>query len=428
MNVAMFIGLGIFLIIYIIMTFEFFNKTITVLLGGAIFIILGFIRQEKAFEHIDWNVIFLLISMMIIVGITKNTGLFQFVAIKAAKLAKGEPIIILILLSLITALFSAFLDNVTTVLILTPVCILIAVELGISPIPFVVSIAIASNIGGTATLIGDPPNIMIGSSAGLKFNDFIVNLSPIILVMLFVFCFLFYFIFRKKLAVTVERKARIMDFDEKKAIDNIPLLIKSLVVLSIVISGFLIHGFLHLEPATISLFGASLLMIMAGKEEVHKFFHEVEWETIFFFIGLFIIVGGLVELGIIKKIAEVLLTATKGDVKITAIAMVWFSGFFSAFVDNIPYVATMIPLIQDIGAKLGKDAIMPLWWALSLGACLGGNGTLIGASANVVSAGISGKSGYKISFLEFTKYGALITVISLILSTVYIYFRYLTNI
>ncbi|HPO50557.1 MAG TPA: SLC13 family permease, partial [Spirochaetota bacterium] len=194
MNVAMFIGLAIFLIIYIIMTFEFFNKTITVLLGGAVFIILGFIRQEKAFEHIDWNVVFLLISMMIIVGITKNTGLFQFVAIKAAKLAKGEPIIILILLSLITALFSAFLDNVTTVLILTPVCILIAVELGISPIPFVVSIAIASNIGGTATLIGDPPNIMIGSSAGLKFNDFIVNLSRVVLVLLLVFCFMFYFI------------------------------------------------------------------------------------------------------------------------------------------------------------------------------------------------------------------------------------------
>jgi len=409
------------------MTFDVFNKTIIVLIGASIFIALGFINQEKAFLSIDWNVIFLLISMMIIVGITKNTGLFQFIAIKAAKFAKGEPVLILILLSLITALFSAFLDNVTTVLILTPVCILIAVELGISPIPFVISIAIASNIGGTATLIGDPPNIMIGSAAGLNFNDFLINLTPVILIILVVFCFVFYFMFKKKLVVTIERKARIMNFDEYKALENIPLLIKSLIVLTIVIVGFLIHSIIHLEPATISLFGASLLMILAGKEDVHKFFHEVEWETIFFFIGLFIVIGGLVELGIIKRLAEFLLKATKGDIKVTSIAMVWFSGVFSAFVDNIPYVATMIPLIQDIGAKIGDKAVLPLWWSLSLGACLGGNGTLIGASANVVSAGISGKSGYKISFIEFTKYGALITVFSLIISTVYIYFRFLTK-
>ncbi len=424
MSTSIIIGLSIFIIIYLIMSFEIFNKTITVLLGGTIFIILGYIHQEKAFMGIDWNVIFLLISMMIIVGITKNTGLFQYIAIKAAKFAKGEPVFILILLCLITAVFSAFLDNVTTVLILTPVCILIAVELGISPIPFVISIAIASNIGGTATLIGDPPNIMIGSAAKLNFNDFLKNLTPVILIILVVYCIMIYFIFRKKLKVTVEKKARIMDFDESKALENIPLLIKSIIVLSLVIIGFLFHSIIHLEPATISLFGASLLMILAGKEDVNKFFHEVEWETIFFFIGLFVLVGGLVELGIIKKLAEFLLKATNGDIKITSIAMIWFSGIFSAFVDNIPYVATMIPLIQDIGEKLGKDAILPLWWSLSLGACLGGNGTLIGASANVVSAGLSGKSGYKISFIEFTKYGALITFISLIISTVYIYFRY----
>lgn len=428
MSIAMFIGLGIFLIIYIIMTFEFFNKTVTVLLGATIFIIFGFIHQEKAFEHIDWNVIFLLISMMIIVGITKNTGLFQFVAIKAAKFAKGEPIFILILLSLITALFSAFLDNVTTVLILTPICILIAVELGISPLPFVISTAIASNIGGTATLIGDPPNIMIGSAAKLNFNDFLFNLTPAVLIILVFFCITVFFMFRKKLVVTVERKARIMDFDESKTIENVPLLIKSMIVLGIVITGFLIHGILHLEPATIALFGASLLMILSGKDEVHKFFHEVEWETIFFFIGLFVIVGGLVELGIINKLAGLLLSLTKGDIKITSVAMVWFSGIFSAFVDNIPYVATMIPLIQDIGVKLGDKAVLPLWWSLSLGACLGGNGTLIGASANVVSAGLCGKSGYKISFIEFTKYGSIITFISLIISTIYIYFAYLIKI
>lgn len=427
MNITMFLGLAIFLVVYILIALDVLNKAIAVLAGGVIFIALGFINQEKAFLSIDWNVIFLLISMMIIIGITKHTGLFQFIAIKAAKIAKGEPIIILLLLSLITAVFSAFLDNVTTVLILTPVCILIAVELGISPVPFVISIAVASNIGGTATLIGDPPNIMIGSAAKLDFNDFLFTLTPIVLVILVIFTILFYFIFRKKLVVTLERKARIMDFDENKTLENIPLLIKSVVVLCIVIVGFLVHSILNLEPATISLLGASLLMVIAGRKNVHDFFNEIEWETIFFFIGLFIIVGGLVELGIIKVLAKWLFTITKGDIKVTSISMIWFSGIFSSFVDNIPYVATMIPLIQDIATNVGNEAVLPLWWSLSLGACLGGNGTLIGASANVVSAGLSAKSGHKISFIEFTKYGILITFFSLLASTLYIYMRFLTK-
>ncbi len=424
MSTAMWIGLGLFVTIYVFISAELVNKTIISLLGAALFILFQIIGTSKAFSVIDWNVIFLLISMMIIVGITKKTGVFQYVAIKAAKFAKGDPLAILVLLSLITALFSALLDNVTTVLIIAPVTILIAVELGISPIPFIVSIAIASNIGGTATLIGDPPNIMIGSAAKLDFMDFIVNLTPIILFLLVVLSGISYLLFSKKLHVSNERKARIMEFDESKAIEDVPLLLKSLIVLGLVIIGFLLHGLLEVEASVIALLGASLLMLLTGSKEVDEFFHDVEWGTLFFFIGLFIMVGGLVELGIMKMLSEWVLGITKGNMKLTTIALLWFSGVLSAFVDNIPYVATMIPLVQNIGTTVGTAAVGPVWWSLALGACLGGNGTLIGASANVVAVGLANKSGYKISFMDFTKYGAMITVINLIIVMGYLYIRY----
>lgn len=424
MSTAMWIGLGLFVTIYVFISAELVNKTIISLLGAALFILFQIIGTSKAFSVIDWNVIFLLISMMIIVGITKKTGVFQYVAIKAAKFAKGDPLAILVLLSLITALFSALLDNVTTVLIIAPVTILIAVELGISPIPFIVSIAIASNIGGTATLIGDPPNIMIGSAAKLDFMDFIVNLTPIILFLLVVLSGISYLLFSKKLHVSNERKARIMEFDESKAIEDVPLLLKSLIVLGLVIIGFLLHGLLEVEASVIALLGASLLMLLTGSKEVDEFFHDVEWGTLFFFIGLFIMVGGLVELGIMKMLSEWVLGITRGNMKLTTIALLWFSGVLSAFVDNIPYVATMIPLVQNIGTTVGTAAVGPVWWSLALGACLGGNGTLIGASANVVAVGLANKSGYKISFMDFTKYGAMITVINLIIVMGYLYIRY----
>jgi len=317
---------------------------------------------------------------------------------------------------------------VTTVLILTPITILIAVELGISPIPFIISEILASNIGGTATLIGDPPNIMIGSSAHLSFMDFVINLGPLIVLLMFIFSAVVYFLWGKKMHVTNEKKARIMDFNESKFLEDKPLLLKSLSVLALVVSGFLLHSFLHLEAATIALSGAALLMLISKKNDVEKFFHEVEWETIFFFIGLFILVGGLSELGVIKKMAEGLISITNGDIKNTSIIVLWGSGILSGLVDNIPYVATMIPLIKDFGQNpalvANNVSIAPLWWSLAIGACLGGNATLIGASANVVAAGISGKNGYKISFLQFTKYGILITTINLMVSTVYIYIRY----
>ena len=428
MNFLTTFGVSLFVVIFIIISTEKINKTIAALLGATIFIITGIIHQTEAFKEVDWNVVFLLIGMMIIVGITKQTGLFQYIAIKMAKMAKGEPFRIMIYLCLITAIFSALLDNVTTVLILTPITILITVELGIPPIPFIISEAIASNIGGTATLIGDPPNIMIGSAVGLSFLDFIINLGPVVIILLLVFCIFAYFFWGKKMYVTNERKARIMDFDESKFFTNKPLLYKSLAVLFIVMIGFSTHSIFHLEAATIALFGASLLMLISGSHAIDKFFEEVEWETIFFFVGLFILVGGLVELGIIKQLAAMMIDLTDGDIKIASILVLWLSGVFSGIVDNIPFVATMIPLLEDFvqnPAFTGdSSAIEAMWWALSLGACLGGNATLIGASANVVACGISGKNGYKISFWEFTKYGAVITVVNLTISMGYLLVRY----
>ena len=414
----------VFLLVYACISFELINKTVAVLLGAGVYLLAHVLKQEQAFEMVDWNVVFLLIGMMIIVGITKQTGVFEFIAIRTAKAAKGEPVVIMIAMMFITALLSAFLDNVTTILILTPVSILIAVELGLSPVPFIISQAIASNIGGTATLIGDPPNIMIGSAADISFTDFLINLGPVVLASLFVVGTIFMLFFRSRLRVANERKARIMEFDESRSIKNRPLLIKSLSVLSLVIAGFLVHGAVNLEPATIAITGASLLMLLADRHETDEFFGEVEWGTIFFFIGLFILVGGLVELGIIRNLSQLVLSATKGNVELTGFAVLWASGLLSSFLDNIPYVATMIPLLQDMAPQIGADQMEPLWWALSMGACFGGNGTLIGASANVVSAGIAAKSGYKISFLQFTKYGFLIMLLTLVIASVDLMVRF----
>ncbi|MDR3335522.1 MAG: ArsB/NhaD family transporter [Treponema sp.] len=418
------IAIVIFLGIFIIISTEKINKTIIAILGGGLFVGLGIIDQETAFKVIDWNVIFLLVSMMVIINITKTTGLFQFVAIKTAKVVQGNPLKILILLSLLTAVFSAFLDNVTTMLILSPVTILIAVELGISPAPFIICMAIASNIGGTATLIGDPPNVMVGSAANLDFMDFLIGLGPLILIILCIFTGIIIVLFRKQMVVSNERKARIMDFDESKSLENKPLLIKCVLVLILVIIGFLVHGYLNMEASTIAMLGAVLLLLLSGKHEIDAFFRDIEWGTIFFFIGLFILVGGLVELGLIKLCANFLMHLTGGNLRVTAVLLIWVSGVFSALVDNIPYMATMIPMVEDIATSVGAEAAVPLWWSLTLGACLGGNATLVGASANVVSASISTKNGYPISFMDFTKYGLLITLVNLALSTGYVLIRY----
>ncbi|MDR3276341.1 MAG: ArsB/NhaD family transporter [Treponema sp.] len=424
MSLLSYLALGLFLAAFVIISGDKINKTIVAVLGAVFFILTGIIGQDAVFSAIDWNVIFLLVSMMVIINVTKTTGLFQFVAIKTAKAARGDPLKILIALSLITALFSSFLDNVTTVLILSPVTILIAVELGISPVPFIICLAMASNIGGTATLIGDPPNIMIGSAAKLDFIDFLANLGPVVLLILCVFSVLAVLLFRKELQVSNERKARIMDFDESKSLQDKPLMMKCLVVLALVVAGFFFHGALGIEASTVAMFGAAFLLLLTGKRDLDAFYRDVEWGTIFFFIGLFILVEGLVDQGWIKKAAGLIMDLTRGDLRLTTALLVWVSGAFSAVVDNIPYVATMIPMVQDIAGDVGASAAEPLWWALSLGACLGGNGSLVGASANVVSAGIAARNGYPISFKDFTKYGALVTVVSIAICTGYLLLRY----
>jgi Na+/H+ antiporter NhaD/arsenite permease-like protein len=322
-----------------------------------------------------------------------------------------------------TAIFSAFLDNITTVLLIAPVSILIANELQISSIPFLIIQIFASNIGGTATLIGDPPNIMIGSAADLTFMDFILNLAPLIVIQLILFSIIFYFFLKDKIKVTNENRARIMDFNEKKLLKNPRLLKKSIIVLALVIFGFMIHGFVGIEAASIALMGAMLLTVIS-EIKFENVLKEVEWISIFFFIGLFIMVGGLVETGFINLVSKNVLELTKGNIKLTSQIVLWFSGIFSGIVDNIPFVATMIPLIENIGSKLSQASILPIWWALALGACLGGNGTLIGASANIIIANFAKKSGEKIRFTEFLKYSIPITIVSLLISSVYIILRY----
>lgn len=418
------IGVAIFLLVYVVISAELINKTIAALAGAALFMIFHIIGEKQAFEFVDWNVIFLLLGMMIIVGVTKESGVFQYVAIRMAKAARGNGVRILVLLSLVTAGFSAFLDNVTTILIIAPVTMMIAVELEISPLPFLIAEAIASNIGGTATLVGDPPNIMIGSAAQFTFLDFAANLAPLILVILCIDLALLAFLFRRRLVATEERRFMIMELDESKSIQDRKLMVKSLSVIALVIIGFLLQGVTGLEAGGVALAGAALLMLLTGGREVDRYFAEIEWGSILFFVGLFVLVGGMVRLGVITAVATWLLGLTEGNIRTTAALIVWASGFLSAVVDNIPYVATMIPLVEHFGAVLGSHAVEPLWWALSLGACLGGNGTLVGASANVIAAGIAKRSGYPLSFLHFTKYGLLVTLVNLVLSTVYVDFAY----
>ncbi len=416
-------AVSIFVVAYLMIAWEKVNKTLIALLGASLMLICHILPQDVAMHHIDFNVITLLISMMVLVSIVEQTGVFEFVAIKLAKLVGGSPIKILVMLFLITAVFSALLDNITTVLLIAPVSVLIAEELRISPLPFLLSQIFASNIGGTATLIGDPPNIMIGSAAGLTFMDFVINVAPLVLVQLLIVSVLFYFLFGGQMRVSNEDKARIMAFDERRSIKDTGLLFKSLFVLGLVILGFAIHGFVDLEAATIAMAGASVLMIV-GKIDAEQLFGKVEWSSIFFFTGLFIMVGGLVEVGVISFVSRRMLAFTHGNVHITAQVLLWFSGVASAVVDNIPFVATMIPLLQDVQMHLGGSANSGLWWALSLGSCLGGNGSLIGASANIIVANMAMKTGNKIGFVKFLKYGIPITVLLLAISHIYLMLRY----
>lgn len=419
------LAIGIFVVIYGLIIAEKIHRTIVAMIGGGLMIVFGIVDQETAIHHIDFNTLGLLVGMMIIVSITAETGLFKYIAVKAAKKTKGDPVRILVVLALITAFGSAFLDNVTTVLLMVPVTFSITRQLGVNPIPYLITQIIASNAGGTATLIGDPPNIMIGSAVKeLTFMAFIANLTPIAIIIMAVYVPIFILLFRKQIKTTEERKQSIMQMDESELITDHKLLKKSLFVLGLTILGFFLHQLLHLESATVALAGAFIFLLLTGEHMMEEAFKKVEWMTIFFFIGLFMLVSGLVETGVISELAEQAIALTGGDLVITSMLIMWLSAIASAFVDNIPFVATMIPMIQEMG-NIGITNLEPLWWSLALGACLGGNGTLIGASANVIVAGMSGKEGYPITFIQFLKYGFPLMLLSVILASIYVYLRYL---
>jgi len=372
--------------------------------------------------------------MMVIINLMRPTGVFEYIAIKSAKWGKGEPFRIMAIFAIVTAVLSAFLDNVTTVLLITPVTLLIADALEVDPIPYLISCALASNIGGTATLIGDPPNIMIASKAQLDFMAFIYHLTPVVILIMVFYILAIKIIWGKKLITRDELKERIMRLDEREAIKDPVMLKKSLFVLALVLTGFVFHGILHFQPATIALFGAGLLLLLSKTHEPHHILAEVEWPTIFFFMGLFIIVGGVVKVGLIKWMSIQVLDITQGNMFATSMVVMWFSAFASAIVDNIPYVATMNPLIIDMARQLWPHEsgvqllqhpdLMPLWWSLALGACLGGNGTAIGASANVIVVGMSEKAGRRISFMKFMAYGMPIMIMTVLISAIYVWLRY----
>jgi Na+/H+ antiporter NhaD/arsenite permease-like protein len=419
------LAIGIFLVIYGFIIAEKIHRTIVAMIGGILMVVLGIVNQETAVHHIDFNTLGLLVGMMIIVGITAETGLFKYIAVVAAKSAKGEPTRILISLALITAVGSAFLDNVTTVLLMVPVTFSITRQLRVNPVPFLITQIIACNAGGTATLIGDPPNIMIGSAVDeLSFMDFIINLAPLAVIVLAVYVPLFILLFRKQIQTTDDLKRSIMDLDESQLITDHRLLRKCLIVLGLTILGFFTHQLLHLDSATVALAGAFLLLLLTGEHMMEEAFSKVEWTTIFFFVGLFVLVSGLIETGVIAKLAAQAIDLTGGEPVATSMLILWLSAIASAFVDNIPFVATMIPMIQEMG-NMGVSNLEPLWWSLALGACLGGNGTLIGASANLIVAGMAGKEGYPIKFVQFLKYGFPLMLLSVVLASIYMYLRYL---
>jgi Na+/H+ antiporter NhaD/arsenite permease-like protein len=412
---------GIFLITYVLIVTERVPRIVSGLLGGMAMILFGVLSQEEAFQAVDWNVIFLLVGMMVIASILRHTGLFQWIAIQAVKLGKGDPFRVLLILSVVIAVTSALLDNVTIVVLAAPVALFVAASLRVSPLPFLIAAILASNIGGTATLVGDPPNILIGSAAGIDFLTFVTNLAPISLLILAGFLGLARFLFRNDLRARKDRVTDIAALEVDTLITDSTLLRKSLIVMAGVIVGFLLHGALHLEPATIALAGATILLLW-GRSDPHEALQDVEWTTLFFFIGLFITVQAVVKVGIIEAVAEAALRLTGGSLPLTSMLLLWLSAFASGIVDNIPYTATMIPVVENLGMSM---PIMPLWWSLALGACLGGNITLVGAAANVVVANLAEKSGHPISFRKFLGYGLATTLMSLVLATGYVWLRYL---
>lgn len=426
------ISASILILAYIFIATEKIPKVTIALLGAAITIMLGLVSQSKtvseAFnEHyfinfVDFNVIFLLVSMMIIVNISTRSGVFNWIANELLKKTKGHPIKILIALGVFTAVTSAFLDNVTTVILILPITFAIARQLDIDPLPFLLTEIFSSNIGGTATLIGDPPNIIIGSAAKFSFMDFIYNLTLPVVVILFVIIFILALLFKKQLHADAEKMQEVANLDNSKTITDKKLMFRSMFILALVILGFVTHDATHIETCVAAMLGASVLLLFEKPSAILK---DVEWNTIFFFIGLFIIIGGVEASGGIKLMAEWILNVTQGSQEAASMLILWSSGIISGVIDNIPYTATMAPMLGVIEKSMGAEYTFPLWWCLSLGACLGGNLTIIGAAANVIVSENAAKEGHPIAFLRFLKYGITVVVISLLICTAYINFQYI---
>ena len=427
MENATIVAIVIFVVAYALIISEKVHRTIVGLFGAMLMILFGIIDQETAVHHIDFNTLGLLMGMMIIVNITSETGLFNFLAIWAAQKVKARPIALLVVLSTITMVCSALLDNVTTVLLTVPITFSITSQLKVDVMPYLITQILSSNIGGTATLIGDPPNIMIGSAVGLDFMAFVENLTLVSIIIFILVQFILIALYRKSLHTQPELQDKIMRLPADAQITDHALLKKCLAVIFLTITFFVLHGSLGLESATVALSGAGLLLLITAtedEEKIVKVLSKIEWPAIFFFGGLFILVGALVETGVIRMLAAEAIHATGGDVEATAILILWMSAIASAFIDNIPFVATLIPLIQDMG-QMGLTNLDPLWWSLALGACLGGNGTLIGASANVVVASMSAQRGRPISFLGFMKVAFPVMIFTIIVSNIYVVLRYL---
>ena len=430
---------GVFLLVMVLIVTEKVHRTAAAVLGMAVLLFTKVISLDKAIEHIDFNTLGVLLGMMIFVGVVRKSGLFEYVAIKAAKLAKGDPWRIMMAFIVITAFFSAMLDNVTTVLLIAPMTLTITNILNVDPVPYLITQALASNIGGTGTLIGDPPNIMIGSATGFDFMEFLVNgfgklgtsaffngtacsnMSLGALIILVAVIVLMKFIYGRKLHVDDTAKRHIMRLEEKKAIKDAGLMKKSLVMIVLVAAGFVLHGQIGIESSVIAL-SAAAVMFVIGRQDVEDIVYDVEWPTIIFFMGLFVIVGAMVETGIIEKLADLMLSSTEGHPVVTMLVLLWASALISSVLDNIPFVATLIPMVALM--EQGGMDVFPLWWAISLGACLGGNGTLIGASANVVVASISGKNGHPISFAQFTKVGFPVMIFTMLIATAYMLIKF----
>ncbi len=422
------IAVVVFVVAYVLIATEWTHKLLAALGGAAVLLALGVTDSEHAFySHetgVDWDVIFLLFGMMVIVGVLRRTGVFEYIAIWAAKRAGGSPLRVMILLTLITATASAFLDNVTTVLLIAPVTLLVCDRLGINPVPFLIAEVMASNIGGAATLIGDPPNIIIASRSGLTFNDFLVHMTPLVVIELIVFTLVLPRLFKGSFAVDPDRVSNVMRLNEREAIQDRALLIKSGAVLLLVLVGFVGHAFLHVEPAIVALLGAGILVLIS-KVQTRDYMNSVEWQTLLFFAGLFIMVGALVKTGVIGKLAELVGDATDGKPLLAVMLILVVSAVLSGIVDNIPYVATMSPVVLELTKGVTDPAhVHALWWALAAGADFGGNATAVGASANVVVIGIALRAGSPISFWEFTRKGLVITAITIAVAAPYLWLRY----